>query len=54
MSKYHHWEKWMTFFRDDNDPSKKYKNNFVLSDAIGKLEVNDCLIRDNLSENAEG
>ena len=24
-------------FRDDNDAAKKYKNNFILSDAIGKI-----------------
>jgi hypothetical protein len=26
-------------YSDDNDASKKYKNNFVLGDAIGKVSA---------------
>ena len=30
----------INFISDDNDASKKYKNNFVLSDAIGNSHFN--------------
>jgi hypothetical protein len=42
----------LTTFSDDNDAAKKYKNNFVLSDAIGNHEFHNSKYRNNLSKNA--
>lgn len=37
---------------DDNDAAKKYKNNFVLTDAIGMF-INLQKFRNHLLENVE-
>lgn len=44
----------MTPIRDDGDASKKYKNSFVLGDAIGKYFTYSPIHRGDTSEDAQG
>jgi hypothetical protein len=43
----------ISIYSDDNDAAKKYKNNFILSDAIGNSIFMKEFYRNYLSKNAE-